>query len=94
VGAPFINDDVRHCREETCRAKIVFAVTPAGKRVPIDVEPNPEGRYYLVAWEPPQYWLGPAAEAEPDDLRYTSHFETCSAPGRFTRNKPKGNRDK
>lgn len=69
------------CR--SCRALIFFAVTPVGKRMPIDVKPDPAGK--LIGW---LAFDGGRAELHVDHYRadepkhqgrnrWTSHFATC-----------------
>jgi len=70
------------CR--SCGAVVVWAVTPRGKQMPVDVEPSPVGNLILVAPElqtdPPRVLMlhtdSERAEVEPGQLR-TSHFATC-----------------
>jgi hypothetical protein len=83
--------DVRTCREVSCRAQVVFAETPSGRVCPIDVEPDPAGPYVLVAWAPKAYLLAKVTDgdADPTDPRFTSHFTTCKAPGRFSKHSNK-----
>lgn len=70
------------CR--TCRAPVVWAVLPSGRRIPLDPEPDPAGRVRLEA-------IGPGTDraavvlntGDAEDARaagealYTSHFATC-----------------
>lgn len=89
--ARILRDDIRFCREPSCRRPIVFAETPAGKVCPIDVEPTTDpkvAKYYLAAWQiatTPRYLLAPASEAEPDDPLFSSHFATCTKASQFSK---------
>ncbi|HMG21752.1 MAG TPA: hypothetical protein VK607_10560 [Kofleriaceae bacterium] len=58
----------------SCGATIIWARTPADKRMPVDAKPDPKGRLALVG--------GIARERLPLDDQmgrpaYTSHFATC-----------------
>lgn len=87
--------DVRFCREQTCKAQIIFAETPSGRICPVDVEPTLVGEYVLVAWQVKApgkstgYLLGRAADAEPAEPRFTSHFRTCRKATQFSKKKGK-----
>lgn len=58
------------CR--SCGAPIEWARTPKGKRIPLDVEPRPDGNLAFVAGE-----LVNAAGLPPEVERRVSHFATC-----------------
>lgn len=65
------------CREEGCRARIVFVRTAAGGRMPLDAEPVPDGEWailerQMVPWE-----------QAPELPRYRTHYATCTNPRRF-----------
>lgn len=69
------------CR--TCKAPIVWARTRTGMAIPLDPEPVPNGNVEVA---------GPAGEvaasyvqAEPDVVRYVSHFATCPDAGQHRR---------
>jgi len=63
----------------SCPAPIIWARTPAGKRMPVDAEPTPDGNVTLVP--PLESYDSPLAvvssERDPSSTRYTSHFATC-----------------
>lgn len=69
------------CR--TCGADIIWAETMAGKRAPIDAEPNPEGNVVLFDDGGPTRCMslgGPIldkARADDETTLYTNHFATC-----------------
>lgn len=71
------------CR--SCGALVVWAITPRGKRMPVDVEPSPAGNVVLVDPEdptdPPRVVLL-HTESEratvPVEKLHTSHFATCT----------------
>jgi hypothetical protein len=63
------------CR--SCGSKIIWAVTAAGKRMPLDPEPVHAGNIILRerarGLEPEAVYVKP----DPDESRYISHFVTC-----------------
>lgn len=65
------------CR--SCHARIVWAVTKNGKRIPFDFEPSEAGTFYLIGGDPPQAIHKHSASPEQAQGRklYTSHFATC-----------------
>lgn len=68
------------CR--TCDAPVLWVSTPTGKAMPLDLEPDPEGRFVVeggVAYPVGLFSEGP---------RYTSHFATC--PQADEHRKPRG----
>lgn len=64
------------CR--SCRAEVIWCVTPAGKRMPVDAQPVEGGNLLLTTDDPPV-----ARVVDPDQLliddgqRFVSHFATC-----------------
>jgi hypothetical protein len=75
--------DVSACR--SCRAEIWWAETLAGKRIPVDTEPAPDGNVVLLRGgrgeAPPVVLVMSQAQADtviPDvGPRYMSHYATC-----------------
>jgi hypothetical protein len=73
------------CR--SCHAAIVWAVTEAGRRMPLDVEPDPAGNLAIVEYladGTPVVAFDAGARALLD-LRYLSHFATCPQAGDWRR---------
>jgi hypothetical protein len=76
-------DAVSACR--SCRAEIWWAETLAGKRIPVDAEPAPDGNVVLLreghGEAPPVVRVTSQAQADtliPDvGTRYVSHYATC-----------------
>lgn len=73
----------RRCRGQTCRAEIALLPTEAGKRLPIDVDPHPDGNVAVtrdLLGEPVAVVLGATAaarwRAEGRSL-YMPHHATC-----------------
>ncbi len=67
-----------------CTASIIWATTVNGKVMPLDAKPDPTGHFTLSPDKSAKLWALPAAPSDaPDRLRYTSHFATCPAAGRF-----------
>ena len=72
-----------NCR--SCEAPILWAETAAGKSMPLDEKPDPNGTFVFVN--------GKTRRAEPLDVQlkrplYTSHFATCPEAAQWR----KGNR--
>lgn len=62
---------------KSCTAGVVWAVTKSGRRMPINVTPDPHGNVILkTGGEVPVavVTVQPPAEGE---VRYTSHLATC-----------------
>jgi hypothetical protein len=60
----------------TCGAALIWAVTVAGRRIPLDAEPEPYGMYGLVDGKAVSLagsMMTPAFAGS----RHRSHFETC-----------------
>ena len=64
------------CR--TCQAPIIWAVTPSGRRMPLDAEPREGGNVTLRA-------DGVAIVGGEGAVRYVSHFVTCPQAGQHRR---------
>lgn len=70
------------CR--SCNAPILWAITPKGRRMPLDPEPTPEGNLRLTPIPDRTPLVGKpltgedleAAQASGEPL-HTSHFATC-----------------
>lgn len=62
----------------SCRANIIWATTPAGRRIPLDPEPLASGVFQLNADGSCEVLTAEArAEGEPVPL-YRSHFASCT----------------
>lgn len=78
------------CREETCKARMIWARGPKGGKLPLDAEPSEKGPYVLTG--PPRDLVAAyAPEGTSPDRRHASHFQTCPAARRFSQ-KGKGNK--
>jgi hypothetical protein len=79
--------NVTRCR--TCAARIIFAVTERGKRMPVDAEPHSDGTITLI----PAADGGATAhvlqkfESAGGVPRYRSHFATCDKPAEWRRSR-------
>lgn len=72
---------------QSCNQKIIWAITTAGKRMPVDVEPNSAGTVALSHRHDGQVGadtLPVARRFGRTDLR-TSHFATCPFANRHRR---------
>lgn len=68
-----------------CKARIVWAITPKGKSMPLDPEPSPDGNVEVVT-DANGRWHVVAVHPEPDlfgGIRYLSHFVTCPKSKEF-----------
>jgi hypothetical protein len=69
-----------HCK--TCGAEIIFAKTPEGKNMPVDVSPDPNGNivlYQRVDTDGKSKWFATvlgSGEHRPD-IAYVAHWATC-----------------
>lgn len=69
---------VSRCR--SCHARIFWAVTMAGKTMPVDADPPPEGNVVIEAWDDDT--RAPIVRArdlmfDGHKTRYRSHSATC-----------------
>lgn len=73
----------RRCTGRTCRAEIALLPTEAGKRLPIDVDPDPDGNVRVdrdLLGEPVAHVLAGELldEARATGVRlYMPHWSTC-----------------
>jgi len=63
-------------RCSSCDAPIIWAVTDAGKRMPLDAEPAPDGNVVLTRVGG-QARARKGSEFGPNMPRHKSHFATC-----------------
>jgi hypothetical protein len=64
----------------SCSARIVWADTASGARMPVDAEPVPDGNLVLTYPTPGRALaliVDPAQTTIDDPPRYVSHFATC-----------------
>ncbi len=75
---------VSACRE--CGAAMRWVKTAKGKSMPIDDEPSSDGRFVIESGDedPVKVRFLPEGEEYTGD-RFTSHFTTCTNPGRFSK---------
>ncbi len=86
------------CR--SCGAPVLWAVTAAGKRIPLDPEPQPDGNVVIASEVHPRTSVEcvhaevvPARSAiHPDRLRYQAHFASCPNAAQHRRRVPGGTR--
>lgn len=71
------------CR--SCGASIVWAITAAGKRMPVDAAPSPAGNLVL---EGDAVRVVPSADMFDKRPRHTSHFVTCPQAAQHRKPKP------
>lgn len=61
----------------TCKAEIVWAVTPTGKAMPVDPDPVDNGNLVLDVDARPVSVRPPELTDDPEGPRHVSHFATC-----------------
>ncbi len=77
------------CR--SCGARVRWAVTPAGKRMPVDPEPVEGGNLLLSLDDPPvARVVDPSQLVIDDGQRFRSHFASC--PNADAHRHPRGAR--
>jgi len=75
----------------SCQAEIRWAVTAAGKLMPIDPEPVEGGNLELIGernGRPLVRYRQPSLLEPPDGPRYRSHFASCPHAGQHRRARP------
>lgn len=74
---------VTNCR--TCEAPIVWCITKAGKKMPLDADPVEDGKFYLLDEdeETPEARSVSGATLSAGVDRYTSHFASCPEASSF-----------
>lgn len=65
---------------KACDAVIEWHKTPAGKNIPVDPDPHPQGNLYVD--DRARMAVGPIGSHE---KMYRSHFVTCEFAGDFRR---------
>ena len=73
-------------RCKSCHRAILWAVTEKGRRVPLDPEPTPEGRFMLEGETAINIGQAHLADGIP---RYDSHFASCPHAGAWRRRNEK-----
>lgn len=61
----------------TCAARIIWCRTITGKRMPVDVDPVPDGNLLLTDELLPTAQSVGRVAAKPGQLLYKSHFASC-----------------
>ena len=90
-GVTYNGYDVGECRDADCQAPIIWAITQAGKRMPVDADPAPNGNVLLQPSLNPSTNTPRATVVNPnsppldgfDGTLHHSHFETCPAADRW-----------
>lgn len=74
----------------SCRASIIWAVTDNGKRMPLDVQVDLAGEFWLEAGATKGTTIAHAVRSvamPPGAPRYRSHFATCPHAGQHRKEK-------
>lgn len=78
--------EVRTSQCRTCKAEIVWAVTPKGKNMPVDSTPVPDGGWMLREGDDDKPH---AVAADGSDMaRYQSHFKSCPNASQHSKAQP------
>lgn len=72
---------------KSCGAPLRWVKTQKGKNMPIDDNPRSEGRFVIQPdTDPPRVkFLTEEKAAAYEGDKYTSHFQTCDDPQRFSK---------
>ena len=73
---------------KSCGAEIRWVRTPAGKMMPLDAKPTPEGNVVVVrgiGYAGTSKYTGDPNLLPGEEFRYTSHFATCPQAGQHRR---------
>lgn len=84
--APGAPRDLGSCEGPNCSAKIRWAVTEDGRRMPVDFAPDPAGnliRVMVAAGDWRIRVLATGEQPEAGTMRWTSHYATCPDAGWF-----------
>lgn len=68
-------DTESRCR--SCDQLIAWCLTPKGKRMPVDPEPDPDGNVIVWSALGQQRCRVVKTDEHVHGMRYTSHFATC-----------------
>lgn len=79
------------CRSRTCGARIRWVVTEAGKRMPLDYDPSPDGNVIAVEvkGERRARVLGSPSDVPEGTQAWRSHFASCVEPQVYRKHKGK-----
>lgn len=78
--APGAPRDFGACEGPTCSSKIRWAVTEDGGRMPVELDPDPDGRLIRVMVAPGDWRIRVLRKGEdpgPEVTRWTSHYAVC-----------------
>lgn len=69
---------LKECTGRTCKAQIFFAITQKGKKIPLDVAPNPEGSFVVEENHPDTPLAIWHTKAPREGMeRFMQHHATC-----------------
>lgn len=78
-------DDPHLDKCRSCGLDIIWCLSPAGKRMPLDArpveqlpDPKPKTLYWIEDGDPPQAYKVDALGTMEPDIRRASHFATCA----------------
>jgi hypothetical protein len=80
-----MNMRVDQCRDAQCRADIIWAVTPGGRNMPVNAEPDPNGTVLVTLFPGAEVPVARVVDPNIPPLGgwggtlHVSHFATCPA---------------
>lgn len=78
-------------RCKSCGARVIWAVSALGRKLPVDAAPDPAGQWWLTTDDPratvPNFRRVDLYTPE-GTPHYTSHFVTCPEAGKWRKEKP------
>lgn len=89
--APGAPADAAGCTGPACGAKIRWAITTTGQRIPVDWTPDPEGNLIRIMVAAGDWRIRPLAPDETPDPslhRWTAHWATCPDAHLFRAGRP------
>ena len=69
---------------KSCGARIIWAITGNGKKMPVDAKPTDKGNIVLEGEEPVAVYVDPGTGT------HTSHFATCPNAAEHRKSKGQG----
>ncbi len=78
--------ELKACTGRTCTARIFFAITEKGKKMPFDAEPNDAGTFVMTDNRPePPTAIWHTKAPEEGMSRFMPHHATCADVAQFRR---------
>lgn len=72
----------------SCRKPVIWGITDAGKRIPVDPDPVADGNLAIGPENPPRVrYLQKDDTTRPSEWRGVSHFATCPDAGKHRKSR-------